>query len=291
MNTNQKLTALRAEMLEHGINAYIVLSEDAHQSEYAATHWRSREWLTGFDGSAGTAVVTQKNAALWVDGRYYIQAARQIEGSGFQLIRAGMDEIEICDWIVKMLAEELQKASFDEGTIVVIDGRTLSVSEHEKYQTAFIPYGIRLRTSEDLIGDIWKERPSLPLDMIFEHDVKFAGKTRVEKLSELRRLMCKKGTEGYLISSLDDVAWLYNLRGSDIEFLPVFYAHAFVGMSCAYLFVDEAKLDDKLRAALSSDGITLRPYGAITDFLWNYNEPAAIFIDPDRISVHLEEQI
>lgn len=280
MNTNEKLAALRAKMREDAIDAYIILSEDAHQSEYVAAHWRSREWLTGFDGSAGAAAVTQNKAVLWVDGRYYIQAARQIAGSAFQMIKAGIDDTGIYDW----LAEELLP-----GAVVGVDGRTLSVSAFEKYDVELTPHGIKFETGIDLIADIWQARPSLPQNAIFEHSVKYAGKTRIEKLSELRVLMRKKGMNGYLISSLDDIAWLFNLRGNDIAFLPVFYAYAFIGMSDAFLFVDEAKLSCELKNIILSDGIILRPYGEIEHFLLRYHKPGAVFIDPDRISIYLKE--
>ncbi|MCL2699637.1 MAG: aminopeptidase P family protein, partial [Defluviitaleaceae bacterium] len=285
MTTNEKLSLLRKKMREHRLGAYIIPSEDAHQSEYAAEHWRGRAWLTGFDGSAGVAVVTKSQAALWVDGRYYIQAALQLTGSEFQLMKIGTDDIKVYDW----LTAELSFCS-DVG----IDGRVLSVTEAEKYAAGLSLRGIRLKTDIDLLADIWADRPSLSQSQgakIFDHGAEYAGKTRAEKLTEIRAAMREKNAGGYLISSLDDIAWLFNLRGGDIEFTPVFYSYAFVDMRRAYLFADETKFEDGLTELLAADEITVLSYSAVADFLRGYDYKGRIFIDPDRTSVYLKERI
>jgi len=288
MNCVEKLSALRAAMKREGVDAWIVLTSDAHGTEYLPEYWRCRAWLSGFTGSAGSLVVTKDEAHLWADGRYYIQARDQLEGSTITLQKMGLDGVpHLQEWVRDNLPEK---------AVIGIDGRTISVELNRTFQKEFKKKKFSTRLDLDLLGEIWKDRPALPRGKAFEHDVKFAGKTRLEKLAAVREKMKTEGADCYLISSLDDIAWLYNFRGTDTDVLPANYAYAFVTKTSAYLFIDESKLGE-LKTTFVNDGVQLKNYDEILPFLKSYKsagivtEGNVIFIDPSRTSARLLESI
>ncbi len=257
MTVSEKIAALRQHMRAHQLAAYIVPSGDAHQSEYVADYWQGRSWLSGFTGSAGVLVVTVDHAGLWTDSRYFLQADTELAGSGVVLHKLVVPHTaEYIDWMLANLSADAQ---------VGVDGRQFSVSQSDQLERRLKSRGITLRTDLDLVGVIWKDRPPLPTDPVFEHAVKFAGKNRAEKFRAVRSRM--EDQAYYLISTLDDVAWLFNLRGSDVPCNPVFYAHAVLGREQVWLFVDPAKVPETIRTGLAADGVTLLPYEGLADFL------------------------
>jgi Xaa-Pro aminopeptidase len=282
LNCAEKLSALRTAMKREGVDAYIVLTSDAHATEYLPEYWQCRSWLSGFTGSAGAVVVTQDEAHLWADGRYYIQAENEIQGSTIQLKKMGMDGVPtLQEWV---------KDKLNEGGTAGLDGRTISVDLFRTYQKEFKKKKLNIRLDIDLISEIWKDRPAFPNGKAFDHDVKFSGKTRLEKLSVVREKMKSEGVDSYLLASLDDIAWLYNFRGTDTKGMPTIYSYSFITKNDAYLFIDEAKLGD-LKALLLADGIKLKNYDDLRPFLKSYGEKGNVFIDPTRLSARLLETI
>ncbi|MBK9015154.1 MAG: aminopeptidase P family N-terminal domain-containing protein [Saprospiraceae bacterium] len=269
MTTKEKLQSLRAAMKSQGLDAYIIPSADPHQGEYVADHWKSRPWLSGFTGSAGTVVVTADHAGLWTDSRYFLQAETQLAGSGITLHKLGIPHTpEHMDWM---------KENLKEGSKVGLDGRLFSVGQIRRMAKHFHQKQIEIDSSVDLIEKIWTGRPPLPQGPLFEHDVKFAGASRREKLAKVRE---KMGTvDYYLVSSLDDIAWLFNLRGRDVECNPIFYAYAMVGQEVAWLFIESAKVPALLKEKLNQDGVLLKPYDSLEDFLKKIEEAQTVLLD------------
>ncbi len=277
MTNQQKLDSLRHAMRQRGLSAYIIPSADPHQSEYVAPHWKSRQWISGFSGSAGTAVVTMDHAGLWTDSRYFLQAEEQLKGSGFTLHKLGTPHTpEHLDWL---------KDNLPQGSKVGLDGRIFSVGQVRHIAKLFYDKKIELDTNVDLIAGTWEGRPALPADPVFEHDLKYAGIDRTEKLKQLRE---KMGNAGYhLISTLDDIAWLFNLRGSDVECNPVFYAYAIVGKTAAWLFIEKNKLPEGLAQKLNDDGIIVMPYDQVADFLKKITPNDKLHLDKSTTSNQL----
>ena len=283
MNCIEKLAALRTAMEREGIDAYVILTSDPHATEYLPDYWKCREWLSGFTGSAGAMAVTKDEAYLWADGRYYIQAEAELKGSTIGLQKLGTDGVpSLQAWV---------KDTLSEGKTVGIDGRTVSVELYRTYQKEFKKKKLNVRLDVDFMSEIWKDRPPFPNGKAFEHDIKFAGKTRMEKLNAVREKMKSEGADVYLINSLDDIAWLYNFRGTDTDCMPTIYSFALVTQSEAYLFTDGAKFSDELKKALTVDGIQFKGYDEILDFLKSYKAAGNIFIDPNRVSARLLESV
>jgi Xaa-Pro aminopeptidase len=275
MTVNEKLTALRQQMRIHAIDAYIVPSSDPHQSEYVADRYKSRQWLSGFMGSAGTVVVTADHAGVWTDSRYYTQCAQQIEGSTFELHKQGVQGApEHIDWLTETMAS---------GKHVACDGNLFSVSQIRQMQKDFAKKGIKLTTNSD--------RPSLPTAPIFEHEVHFAGKTRGEKLSDIRKKMAELGANYHLVTTFDDIGWTMNLRGSDVECNPVFIAYLVIGMDKCHLFVDRSKLPETLKNTLNTEGSLLHQYESIDAFLSKLTAKDTIVVDDANANYALFSKI
>jgi len=267
-------------MKREGIDAYIILTSDAHATEYLPDYWQSREWLSGFTGSAGMLVVTMDGASLWADGRYHIQAEQELQGSTITLMKMGLDGVPaLQEWVKNTLPEK---------AVVGIDGRTVSVELFRTFQKEFKKKKLSVKLDKDLVGEIWKDRPAFPNGRAFEHNIKFAGKSRLEKLSSVREKMKVEGADCYLISSLDDIAWLYNFRGTDTPGMPTIYAYAFVTKTEAYLFAEDVKLGE-LKPILVKDGIQIKGYDEILGFLKSYKDAGNLFIDPNRTSARILE--
>lgn len=253
MNKNiaERLKQLRAGMRTAGVDVYIVNGTDPHQSEYVCPRWRTRAWISGFTGSAGTVVVTKTEALLWVDSRYFIQAAEEIAGTGFTLMKTGWEKTPTpLEWIV---------AHVKKGRKVGIDEETLSVKDEKKIEAAFGPAGISLVTLPDLLGAIWTDRPPVPDSKLVPMLVKYAGVNRTQKLADVRAKMAEESCSYYLISSLDDIAWVTNLRGSDVAHNPVFLSYLLIGPERAWLFTDISRFSADLLKDVRTD-MDVMPY-------------------------------
>lgn len=281
MTTDEKVQALRKAMKAAGLDAYIIPSSDPHQSEYVADHWKCRAWISGFTGSAGTVVVTQEHAGLWTDSRYFIQAEEQLKGSNMVLHKLNIPHTpEHVQWICENLPA---------GSTIGCDARLFAVSQIRRLEKRFSKKGLVLKTGVDLVGELWTNRPALPNKMVFEHDLRFAGETRSSKMDRLRKKM--QPNDYYLISTLDDIAWLFNLRGSDVACNPVFYAYAILAKDVAYIFTGPGNIDEELKRKLNDDGVIVKEYDAIAYFLGSLTSEDKILIDPASTNQQLFDAI
>ncbi len=279
MTVNEKLAALRQQMHIHNIDAYIIPSSDPHQSEYVTDRFKSRQWISGFMGSAGTAVVTATHAGVWTDSRYYTQCEQQLAGSSFELHKQVVQGApEHIDWLVETLTS---------GKHIACDGNLFSLSQVRQMTKDFTKKGIKLTTNSDLIQPIWTDRPALPNAKIFEHEAHFAGKTRGEKLADIRKRMVEKGAHFHLVTTLDDIGWTLNLRGSDVECNPVFIAYLVIGLESCSLFVDRSKLPETLKKSLNTEGVILHRYEAIDAYLSKLKATDTIVIDESNVNFAL----
>ncbi len=269
MTLTERLSHLRMAMKENGLDAYIIPSADPHQSEYVSTYWKSRQWISGFSGSAGTAVITKNHAGIWTDSRYFIQAEAELAESPFVLHKLNIPHTpEHLDWMLQNLSEN---------STVGLDGRLFSVGNIRKMASMFYKKNIEIRSDQDLILGIWEDRPPLPENLLFEHSEDYTGKTRSEKLKVVQDKM--QEAEYYLITTLDDIAWLFNLRGSDVACNPVFYSFALVGKELSYLFVEPQKVSQSLKQKLNNDGVLVKPYHEIEKTLSTIPEGKKVLID------------
>ena len=272
----QRIDALREELRGENLFAFIFPSTDPHQSEYTADHWKGREWISGFNGSAGTAVVTLHSAALWTDSRYFIAAAQQLEGTEFQLMRERIDGTPtIAEW----LGQECGP-----GAEVALDGMCSSASAvKELIDELRKQGGITLRTNFDVLQRIWTDRPAIPMAPIVPQPLEYAGEDVASKLMRIRQALRQVHADGMLMASLDDIAWTLNLRGSDVHCNPVFVSYLLISTRSATLFVDEAKLTPAARQHLQQYGIATASYDAVKDGLRHYPD-YNILADPDEVS-------
>ena len=262
-----RIERLRELMEREKIDAFIIPSSDAHNGEYIADHWKSREWISGFTGSAGTAVVTMKSAALWTDSRYFLQAEEQLDGTEYQLMRLRMEGTpSITEWLGAELAEK-------SGATVAIDGSTSTYNTVQTMTMALRKQGgITLRTNLDPMSRIWTDRPALPQKPIRKHPMEWAGTTAADKLTAIRRRLAAVHADGLLVSALDDIAWTLNLRGADIECNPVFIAYLLIASRGATLFTECSRVSDEVKEYLNDNGVELRPYNKIGEGLAQYFE-------------------
>ncbi|TBX16850.1 peptidase M24 [Clostridium perfringens] len=281
MKVTERLEKLRKIMKDKGIDYYIIPSEDAHQSEYVCEHYRGRAYMSGFTGSAGTLLVGLENAILWTDGRYFIQALEELKGSGIEMFK-----MRIPGW--PSLLEWL-KENAKAGETIAFDGKVFSVGEYKDFKKLEEENNINIKIDEDLLDEVWKERPSLPKEKAFLYEVKYCGKSAREKLREVREEMKKLGANNYIIASLDDIAWLYNIRGNDVRCNPVVLSYALVKENEAYLYVDKSKFTSKMEEELLNEGVTLKSYEKIGEDISNLE--GKILIDPNKISAYLYECI
>lgn len=278
--TEQKnrLTALRQWMKTHNVDAYIVPSSDPHISEYLPDFWKTREWISGFTGSVGTAVITAEFAGLWADSRYWVQAEEELANTGFSLQKLISAQTTHIAWLAEQLAPN---------STVAIDGAVLSVALLEQMQKAFQAKNIRIETALDPFAQIWADRPALPCEAISQHDAQFVSQTRQDKLTALRCALKAQHCNAIMLSALDDIAWLTNLRGSDVTYNPVFLAHMLISESDAYLFVDDKKLSAALKTALQQDHITVLPYDAVMTQLAALPANTQLLVDPQKMTTRL----
>ncbi|KGM95517.1 peptidase M24 [Clostridium novyi A str. 4552] len=279
MTIKERVEKLRGLMKQNGIDAYIVPSSDAHQSEYVSEHWKSRRWISGFTGSAGTCVITLDDAGLWTDGRYYIQASKQLEGSGIKLFKGAEPGVPTyIEWLNSVLNKE---------SVVGFDGNVVSVVTVKEMEKEFKNKYISLKWDKDLIDELWNDRPEIPSGKIFTYDVKYAGKSRTEKLNEVRKHMKEKGANYYLLTSLDDIAWLLNIRGTDVPHNPVIVSNTVISMDKTYLFVYLNKVPEDVKKELEGENVIVKDYSEIEDFLKTLTEKDAVLYDATRTSIYL----
>lgn len=277
---NQRLESLREVMRREHLSAFIFPSTDAHQSEYVADHWQGRTWISGFNGSAGTAVVTMKSAALWTDSRYFLAAEEQLKGTEFQLMKL---KIEGTPTISEWLAQKLQGENAEVG----LDGMVNSYHETMGLIADLRKSGgITVRTNFDPLGLIWTDRPAIPANPVEIQPMEFAGESVASKISRIRTALRQRHADGMLISALDDIAWTLNLRGTDVHCVPVFVSYLLISSQQVSLYVDSAKINDEVKAYLTENGISLYPYNKVAEGLERYSE-YNILLDGDETSYFL----
>ena len=268
---NERIAALRAHIVKENIQAFIIPSTDPHLSEYVAPHWQSREWISGFTGSAGTVVVTAKEAGLWTDSRYFLQADRQIEGTGIALYKEMLPETPS---IPAFLSSLLQK-----GDTVGIDGKMFSADEVQHLQRELRQSGISVKSIADPMQLLWSDRPAMPLAPAFVYDTKYAGKSFTEKLSAVRKKMKAAGAESLLLSALDEIAWLLNIRGSDVHCNPVVVSYLLIERYEIHCFIQPQKVTAELASYFKANGISIHGYKEIEDYLSN-THAESILVNP-----------
>ena len=283
MTVTQKLLALRKLMAERKVAALVVPSSDPHQSEYVGARWQTRQWVSGFTGSAGTLVITPSTAALWTDGRYFLQAEKELRGSRIKLFKSREPNVPtVQDWIATQLKP---------GQTVAFDGQVFSLESVREMEKAFAAKKLKLRTHEDLCALVWKDRPSVSLAPAMDFPVKFAGVGRGRKLAAVRSKLAEKKADLLLLASLDDIAWLFNIRGDDIAHSPVVLAYALVGIKDAVLFVDHAKIPFPLQKILKKQGVTLRPYESVGQALKAIKAGITLCFNPRRVNKWVADSI
>lgn len=276
-----KLLELRKIMNIKGINHYIITSSDPHQSEYVAEYYKGRAYISGFTGSAGTLLVSEDSAKLWTDGRYFIQAENQLKGTGIDLMKMNEKGYPtLNEWI---------ENNVNENETVGFYGSCYSCNDYKKLLEISRKNKFNIAMEEDLLQQVWENRPSLPSDEIFLHDSKFAGKTASEKIKEVREKMEKLKAENYIISSLDDIAWLFNIRGTDVKFTPVAISYALISKTKAKLYIDINKVNTKVKENLNSEGIEIIDYSLIIYDIKEIKD--SILIDPAKTNARIYSNI
>lgn len=283
MTVPERLSALRKCMEEKNIDVYVVPTADFHQSEYVGEHFKARKFITGFSGSAGTAVITKTEARLWTDGRYFIQAAAQLEGTTVELMKMGEPDVpELNAYIEEVLKE---------GETLGFDGRVVSVGEGEGYAAIARKKNAKVNYQVDLIDEIWEDRPVLSEEPAFDLDVKYAGENVASKLARIREEMKEAGTNVHVVSTIDDICWTLNIRGNDIDFFPLVLSYGIITMDSFELYIDERKLDDELKAKLAKDGVNLHPYNDIYEDVKKFGSDVVAMIDPGKLNYALFNNI
>ena len=258
-NIIERVEALRDYLRRNGLCAFIFPSTDPHQGEYVPEHWQTRQWISGFDGSAGTAVVTLYDAALWTDSRYFIAAEAQLKGTPFQLMKDGLpDTPGITEW----LCEKVKRLKSEKGKnlVVGIDGEVFTFDEIREMEEAFGKAGIKLRTDLDPAEELWTDRPPIPKNKVEIQPLEFAGETAQSKIERVRQVLREQNADSSLISQLDEIAWLLNLRGTDVHCNPVFVSYVLLTLNDVTLFIDSDKLDETVSDYLKGIGVKVKPY-------------------------------
>lgn len=279
----QRIENIRDLMKEKNIYAYIVPSSDYHQSEYVGDYFKSREFMSGFTGSAGTLIISMDEAGLWTDGRYFIQAENELKDSGIKLFKMGEEGVPT---IEEYLLEKLPKNS-----TLGFDGRVMSVKEGQSLANKLAFKGINIEYKYDLVNDIWKDRCSLPTEKAFLLGVEYSGESFSDKLSRIRNVMKEKKATTHILASLDDIAWLFNIRGRDIKSNPVVLSYAVITIDRVYLFIDKNKLDEDIIAELSKENVQIKEYEEVYEFIKNIGEDEVVLIDTSKVNYAIYNNI
>ena len=283
MKVSERVEALRKLMAEKGIDAYVVPTADFHQSEYVGEHFKARQFITGFTGSYGTPVVTRDDAGLWTDGRYFFQATNEMAGSGIRLMKMFVGDTPS---VTEFLADAVP-----EGGTVGFDGRVLAMGEGQEFEEVLSAKNIKIDYSEDLIDQIWEDRPPLSEKPAFFLEEKYSGESTESKLKRVREKMKESGADVHIIASLDDTCWLLNVRGDDIDFFPLMLSYSIVTMDSMELYVDERKLDDQIRAELAKNNVHIHPYNDIYKDIKKLDTSLTAMIDPMKMNYALYKNI
>ena len=283
ISSAQKLEFLRAALKYKGIDTYIVPSTDPHLGEYTPDHWQIIRWLTGFTGSTATVVVTDNFAGLWTDSRYFIQAEKQLAGSGFGFVKP--DVLQRNDFM-DFICENARP-----GHEIGIDGRVISTTNFRRLEKRLKNKKVSIHADCDLISGLWDDRPALPVSVAFDHPVKFSGKERSVKISDVREQMRKQNADYHLLTASEDIMWLLNIRGNDLQYSPLLFSYALIGKTQILLFIDDAKVPLKLASELDNQGIVIMPYDEVTDIVPSVVKGFSVLIDPASTSVALYNSI
>lgn len=274
---DERIIKVRDMMELRGLDAFLVFTEDPHGSEYPANYWKVREYLSGFNGSAGVLLITKHHAGLWTDSRYYLQAEKQLRGTSIELFRQGTPGVpDYVSYLTYVLPS---------GSVVGVDGFTLSYGKYKEMRKVLDPFDIRIKYKVDIHEDIFAPREALPTNEVSEMLPDVAGYTRIEKVAMVRELMIKNNATHYIVSALDDIAWLTNLRGSDVEYNPVFYAYMIITHEEEHLYINPHKLTSTISRRLDEDGIKVSLYDHFEKNLSNLPEGSIVYYDEQRASV------
>ncbi|WP_291571770.1 aminopeptidase P family protein [Clostridium sp. UBA4548] len=283
MNVDARVNSLRTLMRERGIDAFIVPSDDNHGSEYVSEYFRAREWVTGFTGSAGTAVITLEEAHLWTDGRYFLQGAKEIEGTSYILEKLGEPGVKNH---VEWLADNLQA-----GSTVAFNGKVFTVAALNSLKSLLSNKNINIKAEEDLFEKIWTERPSMPKGKMFIHELKYTGKSLSEKLAMVREEMKKEGISDFILASLDDIAWLLNLRGADVPCNPVFLSYLLMNDNGCTLYIDKDKVTQEINKYLEENNVNVKGYEEIVSDIVKIDDKAVVTYDPTKTNVWIKDAL
>lgn len=279
MKGKEKIDALRKYMKDYGMAAYIVPSDDFHSSEYVGAYFKAREYMSGFTGSAGTLVVLEDEAALWTDGRYFLQAEKELAGSGIFLMRSGQPDVpKMTDYLLEHL---------DTGSVIGFDGRTVTGHFVKELAGVLEEKQICFSGDMDLVDMVWKERPLMSKEPVWELDTAYAGLSREEKLSKVRGKMKEAKADVLVLAALDEIAWLLNLRGNDVMYTPVFLAYMLITQGQAELFVQEEIISEEIRQRLKAAGVWIMPYGEIDERLSGLAGEQSVWLDEGVVNYHL----
>lgn len=283
MEVSERVAELKKRMAEKGISAYVVPTADFHQSEYVGEHFKARAFMTGFTGSAGTAVFTGEEAGLWTDGRYFIQAAQQLAGSGVELRKMGEQGVP--------KIEEYLRSVLPENGVIGFDGRTVGVDEGETYEKIAAEKGGHLIYDVDFVDEFWEDRPPLSEKKAFKLDIQYAGESVESKLGRVREAMRKADVSFHIITSLDDIGWLLNVRGDDVEYFPLLLSYAIVKMDSVELYADERKFDEAILAEFEKNHVHLHPYNDIYEDVKKFTPKDSVLLDPKRVNYAIYSNI
>ena len=283
MEIKERIVKLREQMKEKGIDIYIVPTADFHQTEYVGEYFKARKFITGFSGSAGTAVITKTEARLWVDGRYFIQAAKQIEGTTVEMMKMNQPGVPTID--------EYLEETLGEGETLGFDGRVVSMGDGLRYKAIVERKNGKIIYDYDLIDAIWEDRPPLSREPAFILEQKYAGETMASKLARIREYMRNCGANVHVLTTIDDICWTLNIRGNDIEFFPLVLSYAIITMDRMHLYIDETKLSDEMKEVLAADDVVLHPYNDIYEDIKAYGEGDCLLLDPVRVNYAMYSNI
>lgn len=283
MTIKQKLNALRMLMKEKKIDAYLVATDDFHGSEYVGDYFKCRKYITGFTGSAGTAIITQDMAGLWTDGRYFIQAADQLRDTTIELFKSGEPGVPT---VHQFLNDKLE-----EGMCLGFDGRTVSAREAEELQELLQEKHITFSVNDDLIGEIWEDRPVLSCEPVMELDIRWTGKSRADKIAEIREQMKAKEADTFILTSLDDIAWLLNIRGNDIHCCPVVLSYLVMMENELRLYANAAAFSEEIRSNLEADGVKIYPYDDVYSYVQSISSDKKVLLSRANVNSRLVSNI